>query len=159
MAEEGERPDAPGAAPEAPRVARTARDASPAADPAAPSAAFRPLRKEPARKLVVITCMDARIDPLPLLGLGIGDAHVIRNAGAVVSDDVLRSLKASQAKLGTRRALLIGHTDCAGHDSDAAAAAALADGIRRIRGTSTVPDAFSLEALMYDVSTGTLSPA
>lgn len=100
--------------------------------------------------------MDARIDPLALLGLSLGDANVIRNAGATVSDDVLRSLHAAQALLGVRRAVLIAHTDCAGHDSDAAAAAAVADGARRIR--ATMPDGFAVETLIYDVATGTLSP-
>jgi carbonic anhydrase len=130
------------------------------AEPATPAdaPAFRPLGREPTRKLVVITCMDARIDPLGLLGLSLGDANVIRNAGAIVSDDVLRSLKASHSKLGTRRAVLLGHTDCAGHESDAAAEAALVDGIRRIRGTSAVPDSFALEALMFDVRTGEVRP-
>ena len=101
--------------------------------------------------------MDARVDPLPALGLRPGDAHVIRNAGAMVSDDVLRSLRLS-AGLGTRRAVLIGHTDCRGHASDEAAAAALRDGLRRIRGSSAVPEGYALEALMYDVRTGTVSP-
>ena len=56
-----------------------------------------------------------------MLGLRLGDANVIRNAGATVSDDVLRSLRAAASLLGVRRAVLIGHTDCAGHDSDASA--------------------------------------
>ena len=102
--------------------------------------------------------MDARIDPLAVLDLRVGDAHVIRNAGATISDDVMRSLRVSQSSLGTRRAILIGHTDCAGHASDEAAAAAVAEGLRRIRGTGTVPDAFGLEGLMYDVRTGVLRP-
>ncbi len=102
--------------------------------------------------------MDARVDPLPLLGLRVGDAHVIRNAGATISDDVLRSLRTSADSLGTRRALLIGHTDCAGHPSDEAAARAVAEGLRRIRGSSAVPDSFGLDGLMYDVRTGSLQP-
>ena len=100
--------------------------------------------------------MDARIDPLAVLGLSLGDANVIRNAGATVSDDVLRSLHAAESMLGVRRAVLIGHTDCAGHESDAAAAASLADGVRRIRGV--MPDAFGVDALMYDVVSGSLTP-
>jgi carbonic anhydrase len=120
------------------------------------SAARPPQRREPARKLVVITCMDARIDPLRVLGLRVGDAHVIRNAGATVSDDVLRSLHVSQSKLGTRRAIVMGHTDCAGYASDEAAESAVRDGLRRIRGSSAVPDAFSLDGLLYDVRDGTL---
>ncbi len=66
----------------------------------------------PARKLAIVACMDARLDTHKLLGLGEGDAHVIRNAGGVVSDDVLRSLLISQRLLGTREIVLIHHTGC-----------------------------------------------
>ena len=66
----------------------------------------------PARKLAVVACMDARLDPHRVLGLEEGDAHVIRNAGGVVSDDVIRSLVISQRLLGTREIALIHHTDC-----------------------------------------------
>jgi carbonic anhydrase len=65
----------------------------------------------PAKGVAVLTCMDARIDPLALLGLKLGDAHVIRNAGAIVTEDVLRSLEASRV-LGSARVVVIGHTDC-----------------------------------------------
>ena len=115
-----------------------------------------PVRKEPARGLAIVTCMDARIDPLGILGLSLGDANVIRNAGATVSDDVLRSLHAAESLLGVVRAVLIGHTDCAGHDSDESARVSLMDGARRIRGA--MPDGFGVEALMYDVVTGSLTP-
>ena len=135
----------------------------PPAEPAPPAEAApaeapapAPSRREPARGLAVITCMDARIDPLAVLGLELGDANVIRNAGATVSDDVLRSLHAAQSLLGVRRAVLIAHTDCAGHDSDEAAAASVADGARRVRGA--MPDSFSVDALIYDVATGALNP-
>ena len=66
----------------------------------------------PGRKLAVVACMDARMDPHRILGLEEGDAHVIRNAGGVVSDDVLRSLVISQRLLDTREIVLIHHTDC-----------------------------------------------
>jgi carbonic anhydrase len=66
----------------------------------------------PARKLVVITCMDARIDPAASLGLSEGDAHVIRNAGGRASGDALRSLVISQQLLGTEEVAVIHHTDC-----------------------------------------------
>ena len=66
----------------------------------------------PARGLAVVACMDARLDTHKLLGLDEGDAHVIRNAGGVVSDDVIRSLVISQRLLGTREIVLIHHTDC-----------------------------------------------
>ena len=64
------------------------------------------------RKLAVVACMDARLDPLRLLGLAEGDAHVIRNGRPVVTDDVIRSLTISQRLLGTTEIVLIHHTDC-----------------------------------------------
>jgi len=66
----------------------------------------------PGRKFAVVTCMDARLDPAKFLGLDEGDAHVIRNAGAVVTDDALRSLIISHHLLGTQEAVVIAHTDC-----------------------------------------------
>jgi carbonic anhydrase len=66
----------------------------------------------PSKALAVVACMDARLNVYALLGLGEGQAHVIRNAGGVVSDDVLRSLVISQRLLGTREVILIHHTDC-----------------------------------------------
>ncbi len=66
----------------------------------------------PGRKLAVVACMDARLDVHKILGLQEGDAHVIRNAGGVVSDDAIRSLVISQRLLGTRDIVLIHHTDC-----------------------------------------------
>ena len=66
----------------------------------------------PARKVAIVACMDARLDPQALLGLKEGDAHVIRNAGGVVTDDAIRSLAISQRLLGTEEIVLIHHTDC-----------------------------------------------
>jgi carbonic anhydrase len=66
----------------------------------------------PAKRIAVVTCMDARIVISRILGLEEGDAHVIRNAGGVVTDDEIRSLAISQRKLGTREVLLILHTGC-----------------------------------------------
>lgn len=66
----------------------------------------------PARRVAVVTCMDARIDVYAALGLQPGEAHVIRNAGGVVTDDVLRSLAISQRKLGTRDVMVVHHTKC-----------------------------------------------
>ncbi|MGD9570986.1 MAG: beta-class carbonic anhydrase [Thermoleophilia bacterium] len=66
----------------------------------------------PARKVAVVACMDARLDPQKVLGLAEGDAHVIRNAGGVVTDDAIRSLAISQRLLGTEEIVLIHHTDC-----------------------------------------------
>jgi carbonic anhydrase len=66
----------------------------------------------PARRVAVLACMDARLNPYGILGLEEGDAHVIRNAGGVVTDDEIRSLAISQRLLGTREIILIHHTDC-----------------------------------------------
>ena len=66
----------------------------------------------PARQLAIVTCMDSRLDVFAALGLGDGEAHVLRNAGGVITDDVIRSLAISQRKLGTRAVMLIHHTDC-----------------------------------------------
>ena len=66
----------------------------------------------PSKKVAVVACMDARLDPARVLGLEEGDAHVIRNAGGVVTDDEIRSLAISQRLLGTEEIVLIHHTDC-----------------------------------------------
>jgi carbonic anhydrase len=66
----------------------------------------------PGRKLAVVACMDARLNPYGILGLSEGDAHIIRNAGGVVTDDEIRSLTISQRLLGTEEIILIHHTDC-----------------------------------------------
>jgi carbonic anhydrase len=66
----------------------------------------------PARKVAVVACMDARLNPYGILGLSEGDAHIIRNAGGVVTDDEIRSLAISQRLLGTEEIILIHHTDC-----------------------------------------------
>jgi carbonic anhydrase len=66
----------------------------------------------PAKKVAVLACMDARVNPYGLLGLAEGDAHVIRNAGGVVTDDAIRSLAISQRLLGTEEIILIHHADC-----------------------------------------------
>jgi carbonic anhydrase len=70
----------------------------------------RPVR--PKLRLTVITCMDSRLDLFGALGLDIGDAHLIRNAGGIPTDDVLRSLALSQRALGTREVVIIHHTQC-----------------------------------------------
>jgi carbonic anhydrase len=66
----------------------------------------------PSKRLAVVTCMDGRIDPLRILAMGLGDIHMIRNAGGIVTEDVLRSLLISQRMLGTREVLIFMHTDC-----------------------------------------------
>ena len=66
----------------------------------------------PMRQLTVVTCMDSRVDVFAALGLTLGDAHILRNAGGVITDDVIRSLAISQRVLGTRHVMLVHHTDC-----------------------------------------------
>ena len=66
----------------------------------------------PARALAVVTCMDSRLDVFAALGLRDGDAHILRNAGGVITDDVIRSLAVSQRLLGTREIMLVHHSDC-----------------------------------------------
>lgn len=70
------------------------------------------LPREPARSTVVLTCMDARIPALEMLGFSLGDAHVLRNAGAILTDDALRSVLISHYLMGTNRLVIVGHTDC-----------------------------------------------
>src|SRR3984957_13817179 len=72
----------------------------------------RHLDVHPARRLAIVTCMDSRIDVFAALGLRDGEAHILRNAGGVITDDVIRSLAVSQRQLGTREVMLIHHTDC-----------------------------------------------
>lgn len=70
------------------------------------------LAVRPARKLMVLTCMDSRLEPMKFLGLDLGDAHIIRNAGGRASEDAIRSLVISNTLLGTNELLIIHHTDC-----------------------------------------------
>lgn len=134
----------------------------------------------PARQVAVVACMDARIETGRLLGLEEGDAHVIRNAGGVVSDDVIRSLAISQRLLGTREIVLIHHTDCGmlTFNDDAVKAEieketglrpsfaleAFTDleddvrqSIRRIRSSPFVPHKDAIRGFVYDVRTGKLN--
>ena len=128
----------------------------------------------PGRRFAVVTCMDARLDPAKFLGLEEGDAHVIRNAGGVVSDDALRSLVISHHLLGTQEALVIGHTDCGmltfTNDDlrerlgpDAADVdfhpfgdleQSVRDSIEKIRRSPLLPDSFGASGFVYDVATG-----
>ena len=136
----------------------------------------------PARAIAVLTCMDARIDPQALLGLELGDAHVLRNAGGRASDDALRSLIVSTQLLGTRRLLVIHHTRCGmlGLESEelsaqlrreAAADASgidflgfvdlrqsVRDDVRRIRDCPLLPGAIEVRGFVYDVDSGALTP-
>jgi len=72
----------------------------------------RHLDVRPKRRLAIVTCMDSRLDVFAALGLQSGEAHVLRNAGGVITDDVIRSLAVSQRRLGTREVMLIHHNDC-----------------------------------------------
>jgi carbonic anhydrase len=133
----------------------------------------------PGKGLAVVACMDARLNVYALLGLREGEAHVIRNAGGVVTDDVLRSLVISQRLLGTREIILIQHTDCGmlTFTDDQVKADIEADtGIRphfaleafpdlernvrqsiaRIKASPFVPHKDSVRGFIYDVSTGAL---
>ena len=89
------------------------------------------LSPRPRRKAAVLSCMDTRIDLFPMLGLQRGDAHIIRNAGGLVTEDVIRSLSASQRLLGTEEVVVVMHEDCglSGASEDDYRAALAADGV------------------------------
>ena len=133
----------------------------------------------PSRNLAVVACMDARLNVYALLGLREGEAHVIRNAGGVVSDDVLRSLVISQRLLGTREVILIHHTDCGMltfTDDQLKADIEAETGVRphfaleafsdlerdirqsiaRIKASPFVPHRDAVRGFVYDVRTGAL---
>src|SRR5947208_11389327 len=90
------------------------------------------LSPRPRRKVAVLSCMDTRIDLFPMLGLERGDAHIIRNAGGLVTDDAIRSLSASQRLLGTEDVVVVMHDGCGlrGASEDDYAEALAADGVR-----------------------------
>jgi carbonic anhydrase len=134
----------------------------------------------PAKRVAVLACMDARINPYGLLGLSEGDAHVIRNAGGVVTDDEIRSLAISQRLLGTEEIILIHHTDCGMltfSDDDFRkqiqqdtgikpewAAEAFDDlegdvrqSIARIKASPFIPKKDQVRGFVYDVETGRLA--
>jgi carbonic anhydrase len=140
----------------------------------------RDLPKPPAKSVAVLACMDARLDPARILGIEEGDAHVIRNAGGVVSEDTIRSLLISQRFLGTREIMLVHHTDCGMltfRDDDAKeqiladtgvrppfALEAFGDpeqdvrqSIRRLELSPFVTHKDAIRGFVYDVDTGELS--
>ncbi len=90
----------------------------------AAKAALHEPSREPTRQLAVVTCMDARVDPWRILRAGPGEIHVIRNAGGVVTEDVIRSLVVSEVELGTQRVMVLMHTDCGMEGADEEAVAA-----------------------------------
>lgn len=121
---------------------------------AAPAPASLP--RVPARRLAVLTCMDSRVDPLRDLGLERGDAMILRNAGAQVSDDMERSLRLVHERLGVGEVWLMAHSDCAAHGGDdAAALAELRRGMARLR--SVLPGV-SLRVLFFDFAAGVVEP-
>ena len=140
------------------------------------------LRGRAARELAVVTCIDSRIDPLAMLGLSPGDAKIIRNAGARITDDTLRSLSLATNLLGAKRICVVPHTDCAvggsseeqmrenvrtatGHDTGDWEFLATTDqaetvrsDIARIRDCELIPDDTQIGAFIFDVHTGALRP-
>ena len=133
----------------------------------------------PGKQVAVLACMDARLNPYGILGLQEGDAHVIRNAGGVVTDDEIRSLAISQRLLGTKEIILIHHTDCGmlTFTDDAFkrqiqddtgikpewAAESFTDldedvrqSIARIKASPFIPNKDSVRGFVYDVETGKL---
>ncbi len=138
------------------------------------------LEAPPSTGVAVVACMDARLDVHRILGIREGDAHVIRNAGGVVTDEVIRSLAISQHKLGTTEVILIGHTNCGleGLDRDEFAerldqearaprdwtigafddvGASVADSIEKIKTSPFLRRARSVRGFVYDVNTGALT--
>jgi carbonic anhydrase len=139
-----------------------------------------PLPMPPSSHVAVVACMDARLNVYAILGLGDGEAHVIRNAGGVVTDDEIRSLAISQRLLGTREIILIHHTDCGmlTFSDDAFkrsiqdetgvkppwAAEAFGDldedvrqSIARIKASPFVPHKDAIRGFVFDVATGKLN--
>ena len=138
-----------------------------------------PLPLPPANHVAVVACMDARLNVYGILGLNEGEAHVIRNAGGVVTDDVIRSLAISQRLLGTTEIVLIHHTGCGMltfHDDDVKAQIEADTGIKpsfaleafgdldtdvrqsiaRIKASPFIPNKDSIRGFVYEVETGRL---
>ena len=135
----------------------------------------------PRRHVAVVTCMDARLHPEKFLGLEIGDAHVIRNAGGRVSEDAIRSLVISQRLLGTNEVVIIHHTDCGmvtfnneqitqqiRHELNADAShidflpfkdleQSVRDDVQAVRSSPLIPKNFPISGAIYDVRSGKLS--
>jgi carbonic anhydrase len=139
-----------------------------------------PLPMPPAKGVAVVACMDARLDVYRILGLNEGEAHVIRNAGGVITDDEIRSLAISQRLLGTREIILIHHTDCGMltftddgfkksiQDDTGIKPAWSAESfpdldedvrqsIARIKASPFVPNKGSIRGFVFDVATGKLN--
>ncbi len=136
------------------------------------------LSPRPRRRVAVLSCMDTRIDLFPMLGLQRGDAHIIRNAGGLVTDDAIRSLSASQRLLGTEEVVVVMHRGCGLHgasEDDFAQAlaadgvlpdwrlgafedveAALRQGLARLRAHPALPSRERVRGFVFDPETGAL---
>lgn len=136
------------------------------------------LSPAPRRKVAILACMDTRIDLFPMLGLERGDAHIIRNAGGLVTDDAIRSLSVSQRKLGTEEIVVVMHDGCGLHGAseDEFAQALAADGVlptwrlgafedveatlrrglTRLRSSPELPVRDHIRGFIFDPETGTL---
>jgi carbonic anhydrase len=132
----------------------------------------------PRRRLAILACMDARIDPAAMFGLAPGEAHVVRNAGGLVTDDAIRSLSTSQRLLGTTEIVVVMHEGCGlqkASDADFAAElakdgvvpswnlgafgdvdAALREGLARLRRDPSLPSRESIRGFVFDPDEGTL---
>ncbi len=115
----------------------------------------------PRRKLAVLACMDARMDLFDLLGLTRGDAHIVRNAGGLVTDDALRSLGASQRLLGTEEIVVVMHRDCgiegrADFGGFEDLEATLRQSLKRLRAAPELVAHDRIRGLIYDPDDGTL---
>jgi len=137
------------------------------------------LSARPRRRVAVLACMDTRIDLFPMLGLERGDAHIIRNAGGLATDDAIRSLSASQRLLGTEEVVVVMHHDCGLHraSEDAFAQALAADGVlptwrlgafddveealrhslARLRASRELPVRDHIRGFIFDPETGALA--
>jgi carbonic anhydrase len=115
----------------------------------------------PRKKLAVLACMDARLNPYELLGLERGDAHIVRNAGGLVTDDALLSLSVSQRLLGTEELVVVMHRDCGMEGADEPGGFAdveeeLRRGLERLRADQRLPHRDRIRGLIYDPADGSL---
>ena len=139
------------------------------------------LPQKPKTQVAIVTCMDSRLHVAQALGLALGDAHILRNAGGRVADDVIRSLVISQQQLGTREIVVLHHTDCGAQSFTNEAFAAqlerdlgvsvygkdflpfsdveesVREDVRKLRESPLIPDDIVISGAVYDVNTGRIS--
>ena len=128
---------------------------------AAYAATHASVPRPPRRRLVVVTCMDVRIDQLAVLGLEVGDAHVLRNAGGQPTDDVARSIEVSQRVMDTRDIVVMHHTECAAYPEGADLATielGLKETNRILAASPLVPYANRIQGFVLDITTGRITP-